>query len=367
MRIVVSLFFFLLLGYVAPTWGQERGWEGTWNDTLASAKKEGKVVLASSPDPAIRKELIPKFTARFGIPVEFVAGRDRTTAAKLQFERRANLYTVDVFMPNLSTPVHILYPEKMLAPLKPMLILPEVVDPSKWKKGKLWFLDPEEKYVLRMFMTSNALFYINTDYVKPSEIRSAKDLLNPKWRGKISSEDPTVAGKATSRAIRFYMQIGEEFFKRLYRDQKPQYSGNRRQIADWLARGTYPICLTCREVHVKALQKEGFKILAVYRLSDIKDSVSASPAVLTAMNKAPHPNAARLFVNWMASKEALETYSRAVGYATLRNDVDESFLPPDVIPDPHGSYLDTADWNWAAGNEKRKIEKRVKDLIRSFR
>ena len=77
-------------------------------------------------------------------------------------------------------------------------------------------------------------------------------------------------------------------------------------------------------------------------------------------------NAARLFVNWMASKEGLETYSRSIGYATLRTDVDESFLPPDVIPLRHGNQFDNADWNWTAG-QKQRIAKRVKDLIRKYR
>lgn len=105
-------------------------------------------------------------------------------------ERRAKFYTMDVFMPGIGTASRILYPEKIIDPLKPLLLLPEVVDPSKWKKGKPWFVDPEEKYVLRLFNHISDSFYINTDHVKPEEIRSAQDFLNPKWKGKISTEDP---------------------------------------------------------------------------------------------------------------------------------------------------------------------------------
>ena len=57
----------------------------------------------------------------------------------------------------VTTFIAIIYPGKMLDPLKPVLILPEVVDPAKWKRGKLWFMDPEEKYILRLYN------YVGTD------------------------------------------------------------------------------------------------------------------------------------------------------------------------------------------------------------
>jgi hypothetical protein len=40
--------------------------------------------------------------------------------------------------------------------------------------------------------------------------------------------------------------------------------------------------------------------------------------LLTLLNQALHPNAARVFGNWIVSKEVLEIYSRASGYAMLR-------------------------------------------------
>ncbi|MET0584138.1 MAG: hypothetical protein ABW099_04590, partial [Candidatus Binatia bacterium] len=50
------------------------GGEAEWKRTVDSAKKEGTVVVAGSPDPVMRNEIIPKFTARFGIPVQYTAG-----------------------------------------------------------------------------------------------------------------------------------------------------------------------------------------------------------------------------------------------------------------------------------------------------
>jgi iron(III) transport system substrate-binding protein len=342
---------------------QQKGWEKEWNETLAAAKKEGRVTVAGSPDPVMRNEIIPKFTSRFGIQVEFIAGRASQYIAKIQTERSSGIYSVDIFMTGVDSTVNTLYPEKLIDPLRPLMILPEVVDPSKWKTAKLWFSDPEEKFVLRVFRSVSGLFFYNADQVKAEEVRSSKDLLHPKWRGKISTDDPMVAGTGAANAAMLYAELGGEFVKRLYIDQKPVFSRERRQYTDWLARGTYPICLSCREDDVKPLRKDGFKLVEVFEMSDISPRVNGSPWLLTVANKAPHPNAARVFANWIASKEALEIYSRGYGATTLRTDVDESFLERGTVPRAGVKYLDDTEWNWTVTG-RREAREAMQQLLR---
>jgi len=127
----------ILLVFVAvPAWAQEKGWQKEWNKVLTAAKKkEGKVVIRASSDPAVRRTLPPAFEARYGIKVEQLVGRGSEIAARMRVERRARVYTVDVVLTGLGTAATVLYPGKMLDPLKPALIRPDVLDPSKWKKG----------------------------------------------------------------------------------------------------------------------------------------------------------------------------------------------------------------------------------------
>lgn len=351
----------LVLVHVSPLWAQE-AWEQKWNQIVEAAKKEGKVVVATSPDAVFRNELIPRFKTLFGVDVEHVAGRSAQMATKLHTERQAGIYSLDVFMTGAGTASQVLYPQKMLAPIRPLLVLPEVIDPAKWKNGKLWFIDPEEMYVMRVFSRVESLLGINADYVKPEEIRFARDLLNPKWRGKISTDEPTVGGSGLTRAAQFYHQMGEEFVRKLYIDQKPVSSRDRRQLADWLVRGTYPICLNCRGEDLEFFRKEGFKVVELYELSDLRGRLVSGPWLLTVLNGAPHPNAARLFVNWMASREPLETYSRGYRAVTLRRDVDESFLPREGIPRPGGNYYDEANWEYLIKG-RMEGEERVKKLL----
>ena len=335
-----------------------------WDEALAAAKKEGKVAVVGSPDPVMRNEIIPAFEKRYGITVEFLAGSSSQIAGRTQTERQAGIYSVDVYLAGATTTVNTLYPQKMIDPLKPLLIHPEVTDGAKWKRGKPWFVDREGQYIMMLFSTLDSLVYINMDFVKPEEMKAAKDLLNPKWEGKISTQDPTVTGSGNNSAVHFLTQMGQDFVKKLYIDQKPVSSGERRQLTDWLARGTYPICLTCRADDLKTLRKEGFKVEEVFDLQGMQNRVNSAPFLMTYANKAPHPNAARILINWMAGKEALEIYSRSYGAATLRADVDESFLDPRVIPKKGVTYPDDTDLDWvekgrpAAGEKVRELLKK---------
>jgi iron(III) transport system substrate-binding protein len=239
-----------------------------------------------------------------------------------------------------------------------------VADPKNWKGGKLPFVDPEKQYVLLMFKSVDSFMVVNRDIVKEDEMRSAKDLLNPKWKGKIATEDPRAGGgSGIGTAGHFYSEMGPEFVKQLYVDQQPTVQRDRRQLSDWLARGTHPICLTCHIDDMRSLIKEGFKLVEIFELDDMPNRLTPAPSLLTIANNAPHPNAAKIFVNWMASKEALELYSREAQAATLRTDVDESFLNPHVIPKPGVKYVDYTDYDWVVTG-RRAVEKKVRDLLK---
>ncbi len=227
-------------------------------------------------------------------------------------------------------------------------------------------MDPEEKYILRLFNNISSLLAINTDLVKRKELRSAKDFLNTKWRGRMTVDDPTARrGGGLVQAGRFYMLFGQEYVKKFYLDQKPVISRNRRQMTDWLARGTYPISFGADNEDVDRLRREGFPILNLVSLSDVPASASSGGGGLLALaNQAPHPNAARVFVNWMASKEGLEVYSRTNEVATTRNDIDEkSYLPAEKIPRPGVNYFDNSNFKFVTTTRER-VRKYVKKILK---
>ena len=355
MRILV---YALLLAFSATSvWAGEK----KWAEVVAAAKAEGKVVVHGNPDPHVRRNVPAMFTARFGIPVEYVGGRTRSAAAKIAHQRRVGLYQFDVFISSISSMANVIHPRGWLDPIKPILQLPEVLDSSKWKKNRIWFVDPQGIYLPRMINSVRSLFFLHTDHAKPEEFRSIKDLLSPKWKGKIAIDDPVIYASGLSKAAYFY-QFGEEFVKRLYIDQKPVLSRERRQLTDWLAHGAYPIVFGARDSVVKDLTKDGIPLVTIRSLPDAPASVSAGFGTVGLMNNAPHPHAARVFINWLLSKEGLETYSKAYLRATTRNDVDESFLDPESIPRPGVKYWESGSWEYLTGG-REKIRARMKKLL----
>jgi ABC-type glycerol-3-phosphate transport system substrate-binding protein len=113
------------------------------------------------------------------------------------------------------------------------------------------------------------------------------------------------------------------------------------------------------------LQKEGFPVMPVFGLTDLPGSLSAGVGQVALLRNAPHPNAAKLFVNWIASKEGLEVFARARGGVPTRNDIDElSFLSPESIPRTGVEYFDTYDWEFTV-TTKETIRLWMKDLLQA--
>jgi iron(III) transport system substrate-binding protein len=356
----------LLIAWGAVLWAGAAGAQATppgWDELIAAARREGTVVVTGPAHPEVRQALPVAFKARFGVNLEYLGGPASAMAAKMRAERASGIYSFDVTLAGIQSMAQIFHREGLLEPIKPLLVLPEVLDGSKWKRGSLWFMDPEQQYVLRLFSSESEEFSINTQYVKPEEIRSAQDLLNPKWKGKIATHDPTVPGTGSNQAARFYVTFGEDFVKKLFVDQQPAISRDERQLTDWLIRGTYPIVFGANDARIEEMRKEGMPLVSIHGLPDLPGTIAVGNGLVGMFKNAPHPNAAKLFINWLASKEGLEVYARAVKWSPTRNDIDEkSFVPADSIPDPAGKYFDLSDWEFTV-TKKEQARRRVREML----
>src|SRR5262249_26843697 len=163
----------------------------------------------------------------------------------------------------------------MLAPLRPALLLPEVLDPTKYRNGKLWFSDPQEQYILRIanFVSGNVQF--NTRYVPPSALTSWQDLLKPEYKGKIAAYDPTLAAPGVALASYLYVNFGDEFVRRLYVGQDVFLARDHRQLGDLLARGSHPITLSLQTQESARLQREGHPVMDLAGFPDGPGSLGA--------------------------------------------------------------------------------------------
>jgi ABC-type Fe3+ transport system substrate-binding protein len=116
------------------------------------------------------------------------------------------------------------------------------------------------------------------------------------------------------------LNLGDDIIKKLFVDQEPVLSRDTRQIAEFMVRGRYPIALGVNPLLLGQFQKQGLgKNLKYYHFPEM-DTVNSSSSCLWLVNKAPHPNAAKVFINWLLTKDAqavwakeVETNSRRVG------------------------------------------------------
>ncbi|HLY66585.1 MAG TPA: extracellular solute-binding protein, partial [Chloroflexota bacterium] len=165
-------------------------------------------------------------------------------------------------------------------------------------------------------------------------------LLDPKWKGKMCAYDPSVNGTGIGSGAAVYVAKGKDFAAKLYRDQAVVLSRDSQQVADWVGHGAYPIGLAVASSLLEPYISAGVGI-AQPALPDMPDAVGGAFSLIYLWNRAPHPNAARVFVNWLASREGMETYARSTNQAPVRNDIEASWLPAKNIPKPGVNYLDT--------------------------
>src|ERR1041385_1196747 len=196
---------FLLLTLSETRAGEAKpAWQVEWEKTVKGAEAEGEVTVYVVDYPRFT---VPHFQKAYPkIRLNVVDGPSGPAlSSRLMAERRAGKYQADVYIAGQGTHVSVLYPAKALTPMPPAFIFPEVKDESKWFKGKHRFVDPEARHSF-VFQGHRGLYIsVNTQQAKADEIKSWRDLLNPKWKGKIIGYDPTIAGVARNTLWYFYM------------------------------------------------------------------------------------------------------------------------------------------------------------------
>ena len=163
---------------------------------------------------------------------------------------------------------------------------------------------------------------INTNLVKPGEEpKSAKDLLDPKWgNGKIVIASPVTS----SGAIIWYVTklLDDDYLVRLAKNQ-PKITPTNREAVSALAQGEASIEFAESIVLAASNIGQGAPIKPIELAEGI---VISSGNALSMVSNAPHPNAARVFVNWLLSQDGQKVFNSAQSTTPVRSDLP-SFLP----------------------------------------
>src|SRR5215475_1063144 len=193
-------------------------WKDTWEKVTQGAKKEGELKLYCSDDyVAVFAEFQKKYP---DIKLVTVSARGAELVTRIMAERRAEKYVSDMVITGPSS-LFALYKAKVLDPIRPNLILPEVVDSSKWwRTGRYNYVDEEGEYIFAFDGEVQPFYGFNTKLVKRGEIKSYWDFLDPKWKGKIVILEPAGAQLPAVKPALVHLyatpELGAKFLRQLF-------------------------------------------------------------------------------------------------------------------------------------------------------
>lgn len=311
-------------------------WRQEWDKTLKAARTEGKVLITSTTGPSVRNILGQAFQDKFGIQLEFNASKGAEVTARISAERKAGLYLADVYTGSSTTMLNELKPMGALDALKPVLFLPEVLDGSNWYSGKLAFTDKNGS-ILAFAAAPSPSLVVNSSLARPGEITSYMDLLQPKWKGRMIMNDPTRAGIGLKWFGVVSQNIMNVNFMRGLAKQEPMIITDQRLQIDWLSRGKYAILIAPKSNTFAEFYEAGAPVSIVIPAEGTYLAAASGNAGF--INKAPHPNAARLFINWLLSREGQTLWTKAELTQSARLDAPVGHLPAEKRRDPGIKYF----------------------------
>jgi iron(III) transport system substrate-binding protein len=255
--------------------------EDEWGNVVAAARKEGHVVLYSAfVGLGTHQDIKKDFEATYGITVDILEARASEVRERIRIEQAAGRFAADVSENGRTTTTLQIAQDHVFDPYGPL--------PS------LGSLKPEfraDDIRLPVFAIVYGIL-ANTRLVKPAdEPKSWLDLADPRWNGKILSDDFRTLGGGGVLFYVFEDHFGREFLEKLAKQDlkfSREIPANERRIA----RGEYPLYLPVSLTSVPELKGLPVKFLA---------PMEGLPYIgydLALLKNAPHPNAARLLMEY---------------------------------------------------------------------
>jgi iron(III) transport system substrate-binding protein len=294
-----------------------------WKKVIDAAKKEGKVVVYNGAvgTPALPK-VLAAFEGKYGIRAELLEARASELRERIRTEQAAGKVLGDVSH-NGSTTTALQLAEGTFQPYGSLPSAGRPVAPFAADGTRVPI------YVIQYGIL------VNTDMVKPvEEPKSWKDLLHPRWKGKILSDDMRALGGGAVFFMVTTRTFGKGFHEQLAA-QQPHMNRELRGNYPRVARGEYPVyapftlpdSLDLKGLPVKAIQPE-----------------EGSPYVRfdgTIFKGAPRPNAARLLLDFFLSDEAQLAYAN-LGFVPVVGGL-ESRIAPEARTIAQAKLLGTTD------------------------
>ncbi len=268
---------------------------------IDAAKKEGKVVWYTSLALPSAEKVAKLFEQAYpGVKVEVNRTGSQRILQRVMQELSANIKNVDVIHTSDAGHYVLLKEKKLL-----MAYTPAGVD--KFPAG---FKD-KDGYYFGLRATVNAIAY-NTKVISPSEApKTWKDLLDPKWKGKLVTAHPGYSGVISTHVLALVNVFGWDYFKQLAQN-KPMLVQSAVDPSGVVASGERPVAVNGGDYTFYQTKKKGNPIEIIYPKEGVP--LVVSPTAIASF--APHPNAAKLFTDFTFSREIQQVMADSEGLYT---------------------------------------------------
>ena len=306
---------------------------------IEAARREGEVVLYTTliVDQVVRP-MIKAFRAQIsGIDVKFVRTDSAQQVVKLLTEGRAGRVQADIW--HLSDGLQPLTQENLVAPL----------DLPNQHGLPAALVDPKGNWVATNLSTRSLAY--NTQLIPADQVpRTHKDLLDPRWKGQFVWHPASIAGGYGFIGV-VLESMGEEnglrYLRALARQDIVPLPVAARAVLDRVIAGEYPMGLDMNSSHAVISAALGAPVRFVPL-----DPVTMTMQIAGISRGAPHPNAAKLFLDFIISRAGQEVF-RDADYIPMRPDV--AAKSPEVKPESGGYQalmlspedIDTKGQHWA--------------------
>ena len=313
-----------------------------WDRTVAAAEKEGSVVINMPAGNALRDFLASEWPKAFP-KISLVTNSidEGTWIARVRLERQSSKYLWDASMSG-SVTAYTIKNDGFTLPIQPALILADVKDPKIWGGWDRVFWDNEHQYVMATQNFLKMPFY-NAKLLPPEKVQAdgTKVFLDPALTKKVIWNDPLTPSSGETFALVMRKLLGDDGLKTFIESQVV-FTANMMDLVDKMARGQFAMSLgPSMDSFLKRYKDAGldFDIRPLGNTVTFGAYSNSGGSNLIMMKDAPHPNAAKVFVNWMLSKDVAARLAKAQNQDTNRADVP-SQLPANEQALPGVKYIE---------------------------
>jgi len=302
--------------------------DAAWAKVVEAAKKEGLITIYGASQLAGDggRKTIETFSSKYGIRVDMLLVSGRQAVERIRVESKMKQPIGDIAAIGLNSTTELSQSGLLEAIEKD---LPELRNKDAFRVDPLY--NPNGEVFNIAFAPSVAV--INSKLVTANdEPKSYMDLLDPKWKKNIILVDPrTGAGGGFTwfGTMRYYKLLNDDYFRRFALQEPILWGGSTREELNMIARGEVKISALTQASNAAQLMVEGAPIKSI----SMTEGSAAFTDPISMVKGAIHPNATKLFINWLLSREGQEVYAKAFGVDSVRKDVPD-FVDPRFKPQP---------------------------------